>query len=408
MNSFSWLPIYVKTRVAMCMVAGAAILGLLASTGHLAGAVLPLVQVLLLMGGALIFLIADGGARRMKRSAEDLAKKISAIAEGEFQAVGTNAATGEELQEIAEAIEALRASVGGMAAAVVEGSSALKHDGDELARAGAEAWNRTARQSERISQMAATSQEMSSSIAEVSHHAVTAADQAREAAQAAREGGTTVDAMHASMEAISQSVRQSSETLDRLGKQSEQIIRIVNVIEEIAEKTNLLALNAAIEAARAGEQGRGFAVVAGEVRRLAESTRGATTEIGQIIDGITSQTREAIETMRSGTERVTQGMEVAARTGGSLKRIIAAANEVESTIAQIATAATEQSAAAEEFSHNIDALNRLGEEHAAASPVTKGWVESVRSDAQRLEQSIQQFGIHMQSCNDKDRALLAA
>ncbi len=301
--------------------------------------------------------------------------------------VSVAAATGEELKEVAEAVEALRVSVGGMATAVTEGSSALRHDGDELARAGAEAWSRTARQSERISQIAATSQEMSASIAEVSHHAVNAADQAREATQAAREGGATVDAMRASMEAISHSVRESTETVDQLGKQSEQIIRIVNVIQEIAEKTNLLALNAAIEAARAGEQGRGFAVVAVEVRRLAESTRSATTEIAGIVDGITSQTRGAIETMRSGTERVTQGMEVVVRTDDSLKRIISAANGVESIIAQIATAAIEQSAAAEDFTQNLDALNRLGEEHAAASPITKGWVESVRSDAQRLGQS---------------------
>jgi len=390
MSLVGGFPIQAKIRMAICMAAAAAILGV--AFGPRPVADLAWLQVLLFAGCVLMLLASDRGVLRLTRSAAKLASRINAIAAGQFRPGGTEEPTGEELKAVAEAIDVLGANVKGMATAVAQGTSALRHDGDELAHAGAEAWERTARQSERISQIAAASQEMSASILEVSRHAATAADQARQAAGAALEGGTAVQAMHASMDAISQSVAASSATLDRLGKQSEQVIRVVNVIEEIAEKTNLLALNAAIEAARAGEQGRGFAVVAGEVRRLAESTRSATTEIAQIVSGITSQTQEAIISMQSGTERVARGAAVVAHTGDSLDKIIAAASQVESAIAQIATAATEQSAAAEEYSHNLEVLNKLGEEHRAASPVTKGWVESVRSDAQKLEQSIEQFG----------------
>jgi methyl-accepting chemotaxis protein len=199
--------------------------------------------------------------------------------------------------------------------------------------------------------------------------------------------------MLSGMTTISDSVSQTAETVQRLGKESEQIIRIVNVIEEIAQKTNLLALNAAIEAARAGEQGRGFAVVAGEVRRLAESTRNATSEIAQMIESITANTHAAVEAMTSGTDRVSRGMEITARAGESLQRIIAATDQVESMIAQIATASTEQSVAAQEFSQNLEVINQLGEEGTASSPVTKALVESVRSGAARLQEFTGHFRI---------------
>jgi methyl-accepting chemotaxis protein len=130
--------------------------------------------------------------------------------------------------------------------------------------------------------------------------------------------------------------------VQRLGKESEQIIRIVNVIEEIAQKTNLLALNAAIEAARAGEQGRGFAVVAGEVRRLAESRRNATSEIGKMVEDFQLHTRGAVDAMDAGTQTVSLGVETTNRAGEALKRIIQMADQVDSMIAQIAAASMQQ------------------------------------------------------------------
>ena len=178
-------------------------------------------------------------------------------------------------------------------------------------------------------------QEMSISIAEVSRHAQSAATTSKQAASTAREGGTIVEQMLVSMQSIAESVRNTAATVQRLGKESEQIIRIVNVIEEIAQKTNLLALNAAIEAARAGEQGRGFAVVAGEVRRLAESTRNATSEIGKMVGDFQLHTRGAVDAMDSGTETVNLGVETTNRAGEALKRIIQMADQVDSMIAQI-------------------------------------------------------------------------
>ncbi len=351
----------------------------------------------ILLGGLLGGSLAEVTGRRVVRSLRRAAAQAHAIAAGDLTGDPIHVEAQDELGTLAESVNRMQQNLQDMVGAVMEASAAVHHDAGELARVGAASFDRTREQSQQTHQAATAMQEMSISISEVSSHAQNAADQARQAATIAREGGAIVEEMLAGMNTISDSVAQTAETVERLGKESEQIIRIVNVIEEIAQKTNLLALNAAIEAARAGEQGRGFAVVAGEVRRLAESTRNATSEIAQMIGGIRNHTQAAVDAMNSGTERVGRGMAITARAGESLKRIIAAADQVDTMIAQIATASTEQSVAAQQSSQNLEVINRLGEEQEASTPVTRGFIDSVESGAQRLQEHIAQFRIGEES-----------
>ena len=342
-----------------------------------------------LLGGGL----TEMTARRVGASLRGIAARAHAIAEGDLTGEPIHAESEDELGNLAESVNRMQRSLEDMVGAMLEASTVVHRDTGELARVSAAAFERTREQTQQTHQAATAMQEMSISIAEVSSHAHNAADQARQAAETAREGGAIVEEMLTGMNTISESVTQTADTVERLGKESEQIIRIVNVIEEIAQKTNLLALNAAIEAARAGEQGRGFAVVAGEVRRLAESTRDATSEIAQMIEGIRNHTHAAVEAMNSGTERVSRGMEITARAGESLKRIIGAADQVDSMIAQIAAASTEQSVAAQQSSQNLEVINRLGEEQDSSTQVTRGFIDSVESGAQRLQEHIAHFRI---------------
>ena len=363
----------------------------LAATAALSRAEALYMWIGVLLGGLLGLAASELTGRRIVSSVSLLASRARAIAEGDLTGGSVCLDCHDEIGQLAGSIDRMQQSLADMVAAMADTSATIHHDAGELSTVGAQAWKRTSDQSQQTHQAATAMQEMSITIAEVSGHAQSAADQARDAATAAREGGATVEEMLSGMAAISESVSQTAETVQRLGKESEQIIRIVNVIEEIAQKTNLLALNAAIEAARAGEQGRGFAVVAGEVRRLAESTRSATSEIAQMVDSITAHTAEAVTAMGAGTERVTHGMEITARAGESLRRIIAAADQVEAMIAQIATASTEQSIAAQEFSQNVEIISRIGEESVAATPVTKACVESIEADARRLREYIGRF-----------------
>ena len=152
-----------------------------------------------------------------------------------------------------------------------------------------------------------------------------------------------------------------------MGRSSDAIGRIINVINEIAGQTNLLALNASIEAARAGEHGRGFAVVAGEVRRLAERTSEATKEIDQTVRAIQQGTAEAVDAMRSSMSHVQSGVDSARSAGEALTSIIHGSESVQRMVTQIAAAATEQSYSTQSVSANVNEIASIIEQTAASS-----------------------------------------
>jgi methyl-accepting chemotaxis protein len=193
------------------------------------------------------------------------------------------------------------------------------------------------------------------------------------------------------MEKIAAATSTVSERMTSLAHRSEEIGKVVNVIQEISEQTNLLALNAAIEAARAGEHGRGFAVVAGEVRRLAERTKGATEEIAGTIRSIQEETRETLQVMQDSRAAVGSGLEETARARKSLEAIIESSREVEHQIHLIATAATEQTSAAGEISESVGKISQLSEENALGAEEAVEALKSLASLASDLDGMIRQF-----------------
>ncbi|MEO5342374.1 MAG: methyl-accepting chemotaxis protein [Gammaproteobacteria bacterium SHHR-1] len=233
--------------------------------------------------------------------------------------------------------------------------------------------------------------EMSASVREVASNAQQAASATEQADQTASDGQRVVSATIGSIEELAREVENASAVMQRLKSGTEGIGQVLDVIRGIAEQTNLLALNAAIEAARAGEQGRGFAVVADEVRTLASRTQESTQEIHSMIETLQLGAMEAVNVMESGRKQTHLSVEQAAKAGKSLGEITQAVGRITEMNTQIATAAEEQSAVAEEINRNLVAISEAAQRVSSQVGGAANASNELRNLAQTLEQKLAEF-----------------
>jgi methyl-accepting chemotaxis protein len=260
------------------------------------------------------------------------------------------------LNEMKNNLRSIIQSLAGTADHVASASEEISSSAEQQAQS-------ACTQKDQTTQIATALQEMNITVQQVSENSSKASEASRKAGETARHGGAIVEQTLTKMQSIADSVRSSAGRVRELGASSEKIGRIIGVINDIADQTNLLALNAAIEAARAGEQGRGFAVVADEVRKLAERTTIATKEIAQMILNIQEETKLAVNSMDEGTKQVGEG--VPGRE--ALTEIIQMSEQVGMMVTQIATAATEQSVTTEDINHSMERIFNLVKESAAGA-----------------------------------------
>ncbi|WP_442969027.1 methyl-accepting chemotaxis protein [Pseudomonas sp. PGPR81] len=202
--------------------------------------------------------------------------------------------------------------------------------------------------------MAATAMtEMAASISEVSSNVHLTAEEAKSASALVIQGSEVADTTLQVIKALSITVEQVTSAVESLASETDHITSAANLIQSIADQTNLLALNAAIEAARAGEQGRGFAVVADEVRSLALKTRSSTKSIQDVIAALRNSANSAVAIARKGNEDAEQGVQFVSDTKLALEGIKLAMEKINSMSQQMAAAAEEQSHVAEEISRQI-------------------------------------------------------
>ncbi|ERE07332.1 methyl-accepting chemotaxis protein [Pseudogulbenkiania ferrooxidans] len=242
----------------------------------------------------------------------------------------------------------------------------------------------SAQQSEAACSMAAAIEQLSTSLSMCAEQSEQANRLSTDAAGRSSDGNQVIAATASSMDGIVRDVSSVSNTIADLGKQSESIAGIVDVIRDVADQTNLLALNAAIEAARAGEMGRGFAVVADEVRKLAERTALSTTEISNIVSQIQNTVQKGNDSMQLGMKSIMDGQQRAREAGSSMDNIRHCVDDVLDSIHQITSSLREQSHASQALAQNVEQVSKMSEQNSLAvrdSAETAGELQSI---AQRL------------------------
>ncbi len=242
-------------------------------------------------------------------------------------------------------------------------------------------------------QVATAMNEMTATVDEVARNASEASGAAAAALDASNEGLEIARVARQDIQVLVEKVDNASSVISQLEEESGNIGVVLDVIKGIAEQTNLLALNAAIEAARAGEQGRGFAVVADEVRTLASRTQESTQEIEEMISRLQAGVRDSVAVMQVAVEKGQEGSEQVGRTLTALDTISTAVNTMSDMNAQIATAAEEQSAVANEINRNVVNINEQVVTTAQDAEAARHACEKLADFSNRMQDILARLGI---------------
>jgi len=248
-------------------------------------------------------------------------------------------------------------------------------------------------QNDMTTSVASAMTEMAATVHQVANSAETTLEQVQTVDIKATENRTQMDANINTIQTLADEIESSSKVVNELNVYSQDIGKILEVIQDIAEQTNLLALNAAIEAARAGEQGRGFAVVADEVRTLATRTHSSTEEIQKVISRLQQGVKETVSSMTLSQSSAQQSVEKAKEVGQSLQEMQEFVTGIRDLSTQIAAAAEQQSAVAQEISGNVHDIAKMSDEASNAADSTAQNSEGLSSLAEQQNNLLSQFRV---------------
>lgn len=320
--------------------------------------------------------------RNVVGSLENMRKAIVRVAQDSDFTVRLDIKGRDELAQTSEALNGLLASMRSALSVVLANANQVS-EAARKARSAAELVSvSSSAQNEATSAMAAAMEEMTVSVNHVSDRSHEARERARDTGLASTNGARIISRSTEEMGMIVATVNRAGEAMGEVGRQTEQISSIIQVIRDVADQTNLLALNAAIEAARAGEQGRGFAVVADEVRKLAERTTKSAKEITEMIVTMQDKARSAIGHVESVAAGVAEGSNLSSQVTETMNEIHENAGNAAIAIDEISAALIEQSTTAQDIARQVETVARMSEKNSSAASETV----SIAAELDRLSE----------------------
>ncbi|AEY02521.1 methyl-accepting chemotaxis transducer [Oceanimonas sp. GK1] len=347
------------------------------------------------IGRLLVMLVLGGGLalwliRSITQPLETLKAAAAQVAEGDLRHA-VECSGNDEIAQVQQSVRDMQLALNTTLREIQGSSTQLAAAAEELHAVTGETTRGINQQHQEV-QMAATAvTEMSAAVEEVAGNANRTSSASGETSRVAEEGRQQVTATRGVIEQLADQLDSTSGTVERLATEAANIGQVLDVIQAIAEQTNLLALNAAIEAARAGEAGRGFAVVADEVRNLAQRTQSSTAEIERIISTIQQASGESVSEMQQSADYASRSRAMAGEAEQALNRIAERVGEINDMNLVIASAAEEQAQVAREIDRNLVTISSIAEQSATGVTQTSSASDELARLAGQMNQLVGRF-----------------